>query len=50
MGHKHRFETIAVHGGQEHADPSTLSRGVPVYRTSSYVFTSTEHGANLFAP
>jgi O-acetylhomoserine (thiol)-lyase len=49
MGHKHRFETIAVHGGQESADPSTLSRGVPIYRTSSYVFTSTEHGANLFA-
>ncbi len=49
MGQRHRFETIAVHGGQESADASTLSRGVPIYRTSSYVFKSTEHGANLFA-
>ena len=42
-----RFETLAVHGGQ-HPDPVTLSRGVPVYRTSSYVFKSAEHAANLF--
>jgi O-acetylhomoserine (thiol)-lyase len=49
MGQKYRFETIAVHGGQEMADPATLSRGVPIYRTSSFVFKSTEHGANLFA-
>ena len=42
-----RFETLAVHGGQ-HPDPATLSRGVPVYRTSSYVFKSAEHAANLF--
>jgi O-acetylhomoserine (thiol)-lyase len=43
-----RFETLAVHGGQE-PDPTTTSRGVPVYRTSSYVFPSTERAANLFA-
>ena len=43
-----RFETIALHGGQE-PDSATGSRGVPVYRTSSFVFDSTEHGANLFA-
>lgn len=42
-----RFETLAVHGGQ-HPDPATLSRGVPVHRTSSYVFRSAEHAANLF--
>ncbi len=43
-----KFETIALHGGQT-VDQDTLSRAVPVYRTSSYVFKSTEHAANLFA-
>ena len=43
-----RFETLALHGGQT-PDPVTTSRGVPVYRTSSYVFPSTERAANLFA-
>ncbi len=43
-----RFETLALHGGQQ-PDPTTTSRGVPVYRTSSYVFPSTERAANLFA-
>ena len=42
-----RFETLAVHGGQ-YPDPATLSRGVPVYRTSSYLFKSAEHAAKLF--
>ncbi len=42
------FETLALHGGQI-PDSTTLSRGVPVYRTSSYVFKNTEHAANLFA-
>lgn len=41
------FETLALHAGQV-PDPYTLSRGVPVYRTSSYVFRNVEHGANLF--
>lgn len=45
---KYRFETLALHAGQT-PDPATLSRGVPVYRTSSYVFKSTEHAASLFA-
>lgn len=45
---KYRFETLALHAGQV-PDPATLSRGVPVHRTSSYVFKSTEHAANLFA-
>ena len=45
---KYKFETLALHAGQE-IDPTTLSRGVPVYRTTSYVFKNTEHAANLFA-
>ncbi len=44
---KLRLETHAVHGGQQ--VDATTSRGVPVYRTSSYVFPSTERAANLFA-
>jgi O-acetylhomoserine (thiol)-lyase len=43
-----RFDTLCLHGGQ-HPDPTTLSRAVPVYRTSSFVFRDTEHAANLFA-
>jgi O-acetylhomoserine (thiol)-lyase len=43
----YRFETLALHAGQV-PDPTTLARGVPVHRTSSYVFRSTEHAANLF--
>lgn len=48
MGKKYRFETLALHAGQV-PDSATLSRGVPVYRTSSFVFKDTEHAANLFA-
>ena len=43
----YRFETLALHAGQ--TIDATQSRGVPVYRTSSYLFKSTEHAANLFA-
>jgi O-acetylhomoserine (thiol)-lyase len=43
----YRFETLALHAGQ--TVDATQSRGVPVYRTSSYVFKSTQHAANLFA-
>lgn len=43
-----KFETLALHGGQQ-VDPVTTARGVPVHRTSSYVFPSTERAANLFA-
>ncbi|WP_298134057.1 O-acetylhomoserine aminocarboxypropyltransferase/cysteine synthase [Micropruina sp.] len=42
-------ETLAVHAGQEDADPATNSRAVPIYQTTSYVFDDTEHAANLFA-
>jgi O-acetylhomoserine (thiol)-lyase len=41
------FETLALHAGQV-PDPATLARGVPVYRTSSYVFRDTQHAADLF--
>ncbi|MFT5465963.1 MAG: O-acetylhomoserine (thiol)-lyase [Verrucomicrobiales bacterium] len=43
-----KLETLCLHGGQQ-PDPTTNSRGVPVYRTAAYVFNSTEHAANLFA-
>lgn len=43
------LSTLALHVGQELPDPTTGSRAVPIYQTSSYVFKSTEHAANLFA-
>jgi len=43
------FETLALHAGQETPDPTTGSRAVPIYQTTSYVFQNTEHAANLFA-
>ncbi|MBN2511319.1 MAG: O-acetylhomoserine aminocarboxypropyltransferase/cysteine synthase [Sedimentisphaerales bacterium] len=45
---KYRLETLALHAGQN-ADPATLSRAVPIYQTTSYVFKDSEHAANLFA-
>jgi O-acetylhomoserine (thiol)-lyase len=42
------LSTLAVHAGQT-PDPTTGSRAVPIYQTTSYVFKSTEHAANLFA-
>ena len=45
----YRPETLAVHAGQEEADPATNARAVPIYQTTSYVFNDTEHAANLFA-
>ncbi|MEZ4974739.1 MAG: O-acetylhomoserine aminocarboxypropyltransferase/cysteine synthase [Cyclobacteriaceae bacterium] len=44
----YRFETLQLHAGQE-VDPTTRSRAVPLYQTSSYTFKNSEHGANLFA-
>jgi len=44
-----RIDTIALHAGQESPDPATGARAVPIYQTTSYVFKSTEHAANLFA-
>lgn len=43
-----KLETLCLHGGTQ-PDPTTLSRAVPIYRTSSFVFRNTEHAANLFA-
>jgi O-acetylhomoserine (thiol)-lyase len=43
-----KFETLQLHGGQQ-VDPTTNSRAVPIYQTTSYAFNNTEHGANLFA-
>ena len=43
----HHFDTLQLHAGQE-VDPTTGSRAVPIYQTSSYVFKNAEHGANLF--
>ena len=42
-------ETIAIHGGDYRSDPTTKAVAVPIYRTTSYQFDSTEHAANLFA-
>jgi O-acetylhomoserine (thiol)-lyase len=42
-----KLETLVLHGGQE-ADPTTGSRAVPIYQTTSYQFKSTEHAASLF--
>ena len=44
---KRQAATIALHGGQV-PDPATNARAVPIYQTTSYVFNSAEHAANLF--
>jgi O-acetylhomoserine/O-acetylserine sulfhydrylase len=48
MSANYKFETLQLHAGQE-IDPTTGSRAVPIYQTTSYGFKSAEHGANLFA-
>ncbi|MBL7969195.1 MAG: O-acetylhomoserine aminocarboxypropyltransferase/cysteine synthase [Prolixibacteraceae bacterium] len=45
---KLHFETLQLHAGQQ-VDPTTNSRAIPIYQTSSYVFNNAEHAANLFA-
>ena len=45
----YKIETIALHAGQETPDPATGARAVPIYQTTSYVFHSSDHAANLFA-
>ncbi len=42
------FDTLTLHAGHV-PDSDTLSRAVPIYQTSSYVFKSSEHAAKLFA-
>jgi len=46
--HAFGLGTLALHAGQQ-PDPSTGSRAMPIHQTTSYVFNSTEHAANLFA-
>jgi O-acetylhomoserine (thiol)-lyase len=45
---KPHLATLAIHGGQE-SDPTTHSRAVPIYQTTSYVFDDADHAARLFA-
>lgn len=47
MSKKYHYETLQVHAGHT-PDETTLSRAVPLYQTTSYVFKNSEHGANLF--
>ena len=47
MSNNLHFETLQIHAGQQH-DPTTGSRAVPIYQTTSYQFKDTEHAANLF--
>ena len=47
MSNTHRFETLQLHSGQQ-IDPTTKSRAVPIYQTTSYGFDNAEHAANLF--
>ncbi|PWN06974.1 O-acetylhomoserine aminocarboxypropyltransferase/cysteine synthase family protein [Rhodohalobacter mucosus] len=44
----YKFETLQLHAGQE-PDPTTGSRAVPIYQTTSYQFDDTDHAATLFA-
>ena len=45
---KLRFETLALHAGQEEPDPATDARAVPIYQTTSYVFHNSQHAADRF--
>ena len=44
----YKFETLQLHVGQEQADPTTDSRAVPIYQTTSYVFHNSQHAADRF--
>ena len=44
----YRLETLALHAGQERPDPTTDSRAVPIYQTTSYVFDNSQHAADRF--
>nr|MCR5562592.1 PLP-dependent transferase [Desulfovibrio sp.] len=48
MRDKLHFETLQVHAGQEHPDPATGARAVPIYQTTSYVFESCDHAEARF--
>ena len=44
----YKFETLQLHVGQEHADPATDARAVPIYATTSYVFPNSAQAAGRF--
>lgn len=44
----YKFETLQLHVGQEHADPATDARAVPIYATTAYVFHNAQHAADRF--
>ena len=46
---QYHFETLQVHAGQEHPDPTTDARAVPIYATTSYVFKDSAQAAGRFA-
>ena len=48
MSKNYRFETLALHVGQEQPDPATDARAVPIYQTTSYVFRNSQHAADRF--
>jgi len=48
MAEKYHFETLQIHAGQEHPDPATGARAVPIYQTSSYVFADSAQAAGRF--
>jgi O-acetylhomoserine (thiol)-lyase len=48
MSRKYKPETIALHAGSTKGDPTTTSRAVPIYQTTSFVFKDTDHAARLF--
>ncbi len=48
MAEEHKFETLQLHAGAK-PDPTTGARATPIYASTSFVFNSAEHGANLFA-
>lgn len=48
MNSKQHFETLQLHAGQG-VDPTTGSRAVPIYQTTSYVFSDTQHAERLFS-
>ncbi|MBR3458801.1 MAG: O-acetylhomoserine aminocarboxypropyltransferase/cysteine synthase, partial [Selenomonadaceae bacterium] len=45
----YKFETMQLHVGQETADPATDARAVPIYQTTSYVFSDCQDAADRFA-
>ncbi len=49
MSKAYKFETLQLHVGQEQPDPTTDSRAVPIYQTTSYVFHNAQHAADRFS-